>query len=83
MTAGLTLRPTWPVERVELPDGLELDYVDQGDRDGVPVVFLHGITDSWRSFEPVMPHLPASLRGHPFGRHRRPNQTKRTVGQTA
>ena len=22
---------------------------------------LHGVTDSWRSFEPVLPHLPASI----------------------
>jgi alpha-beta hydrolase superfamily lysophospholipase len=29
---------------------------------GVPVILLHGITDSWRSFEPVLPHLPASIR---------------------
>ena len=28
----------------------------------MPVVLLHGVTDSWRSFEPVLPHLPASLR---------------------
>ena len=62
MTADLNLRPTWPVERVELRSGVALDYVDQGDRDGVPVVFLHGVTDSWRSFEPILPHLPAFLR---------------------
>ena len=29
---------------------------------GLPVVLLHGYTDSWRSFEPLLPHLPASLR---------------------
>ena len=28
----------------------------------MPVVMLHGITDSWRSFESVMAHLPATLR---------------------
>ena len=28
-------------------------------RGGMPVVMLHGITDSWRSFESVMAHLPA------------------------
>jgi pimeloyl-ACP methyl ester carboxylesterase len=46
---------------VVLPGGLRLDYVEQGDRTGVPVVLLHGVTDSWRSFEPVLPHLPASM----------------------
>jgi non-heme chloroperoxidase len=49
------------VRLVELPGGLRLPYVEQGDPDGVPVVFLHGITDSWRSFEPVLPYLPDSV----------------------
>ena len=45
-----------------LPNGVTLEYVEQGDRHGVPVVLLHGVTDSWRSFEHVLPHLPRSLR---------------------
>jgi pimeloyl-ACP methyl ester carboxylesterase len=47
---------------VELRPGLRLPYVEQGDPGGVPVLLLHGVTDSWRSFERVLPHLPASLR---------------------
>lgn len=47
---------------VELPGPLTLPYVEQGDPTGVPVVLLHGVTDSWRSFEPVLPHLPPSIR---------------------
>jgi pimeloyl-ACP methyl ester carboxylesterase len=50
---------------------IKLPYVEQGDATGVPVVLLHGVTDSWRSFEPVLPHLPddvraiaVTLRGH-------------------
>ena len=39
---------------------------EQGKADGVPVIFLHGVTDSWRSFERVLPLLPA---GHPRVRH--------------
>ena len=54
---------TDPVERIaELPDGLRLPYVERGDPAGIPVVFLHGITDSWRSFQLVLPHLPPSIR---------------------
>ena len=49
------------VRTVQLPNRLHLHYVEQGDAAGVPVVFLHGVTDSWRSFEPVLPHLPASM----------------------
>jgi non-heme chloroperoxidase len=41
---------------------IELPYVEQGDASGVPVVLLHGATDSWRSFEPVLPHLPEDIR---------------------
>ena len=33
-------------------------------RDGVPVVLLHGVTDSWRSFEPVLDHLPAAVHAY-------------------
>ena len=41
---------------------MTLEYVENGDRAGVPVILLHGVTDSWRSFERVLPHLPPSLR---------------------
>lgn len=51
------------VKSVELPNDLWLQYVEQGASSGVPVVLLHGLTDSWRSFERAMPHLPGSIRG--------------------
>jgi non-heme chloroperoxidase len=50
------------ITSVELPTGVTLTYVEQGDPAGVPVVLLHGGTDSWRSFEPVLPYLPGSIR---------------------
>jgi non-heme chloroperoxidase len=48
--------------RLHLPGRLSLEYVDHGDATGAPVIALHGVTDSWRSFEPLLPHLPRSLR---------------------
>jgi pimeloyl-ACP methyl ester carboxylesterase/tetratricopeptide (TPR) repeat protein len=48
--------------RVELADGTRLMYVEHGDADSVPVILLHGYTDSWRSWERILPHLPRSLR---------------------
>jgi non-heme chloroperoxidase len=42
--------------------GVRLPYVDHGDRSGTPVVMLHGWSDSWRSFEGVLPQLPSSIR---------------------
>lgn len=47
---------------VRLATGVRVEYAEQGDPAGTPVVLLHGITDSWRSFETVMAQLPASLR---------------------
>ena len=47
---------------VRLPDGLILPYLDQGPANAPAVVLLHGIADSGHSFEPVMAHLPRTLR---------------------
>lgn len=49
------------IHAVTLPNQVTLPYVEQGDPAGVPVLLLHGITDSWRSFEGVLPYLPTSL----------------------
>jgi pimeloyl-ACP methyl ester carboxylesterase len=58
-----TRSPSAFVERtVDLRTGVRLAYVEQGDPHGLPVVFLHGLSDSWRSFEPVLPRLPATIR---------------------
>lgn len=43
---------------LEIPHRVDLPYVDHGDPAGVPVLMLHGLTDSWHSFEPVLPYLP-------------------------
>src|SRR5688572_10637627 len=50
------------LKAVELPHGLTLPCVEQGDPRGLPVLFLHGVTDSWRSFEHMLPHLPYGIR---------------------
>ena len=50
------------IKCVELPNRVKLPYVEQGDSSGVPELLLHGVTDSWRSFERVLPSLPASIR---------------------
>jgi len=44
-----------------LPHGVTLPYAEQGDPSGIPMLLLHGVTDSWRSFELVLPHLPPSI----------------------
>lgn len=50
------------IKSVELPTGVTLQYVQQGDPSGVPVLFLHGLSDSWHSFELVLPCLPEFIR---------------------
>jgi pimeloyl-ACP methyl ester carboxylesterase len=55
---------TTTVKHATLASGLRLPYVEQGDGDGVPVLLLHGVSDSWRSWEPVLPHLPSSIRAY-------------------
>ena len=59
------------LDRLALRNGLRLEYAERGPRGGPTLLLLHGITDSWRSFEPVLPWLPAhwhvialSQRGH-------------------
>jgi pimeloyl-ACP methyl ester carboxylesterase len=72
---------------IELRTGVRLEYVEQGEVRGLPVIFLHGLSDSWRSFELLLPYLPASIhafalsqRGH--GDSRRPQSGYR-VGDFA
>lgn len=50
------------IKSVELHAGMTLQYIEQGEPSGVPVLFLHGLSDSWHSFELVLPHLPRSIR---------------------
>jgi pimeloyl-ACP methyl ester carboxylesterase len=49
------------LRQIQLPGRVRLEFAEQGDRFGTPVIALHGVTDSWRSFEPVLPHLPPEL----------------------
>lgn len=67
------------VKRIVLTTGVELEYAEQGDANGTPVIFLHGITDSWHSFESTLKYFPKkfhafalSQRGH--GDSERPAQ---------
>jgi len=56
------MTPMHTAQAVEIHDGLRIPYLEQGDPDGIPVVLLHGLTDSHRSFEPVLAALPDSIR---------------------
>ena len=45
-----------------LPTGVRLHYAESGPAGGEPILFLHGYTDSWYSFAPVLPYLPPMVR---------------------
>jgi non-heme chloroperoxidase len=46
------------LRHVRLPNGPVIECAEQGPRGGPALLLLHGITDTWRSFEPVLPWLP-------------------------
>ncbi|PTL84851.1 alpha/beta fold hydrolase [Vitiosangium sp. GDMCC 1.1324] len=46
---------------VQLSTGVQLHYVEQGRSHGPVLVLLHGYTDSYLSFDRVLPLLPRSL----------------------
>lgn len=49
-------------QQIVTPSGLVVDYVDAGDPRGVPLVLLHGYTDSWRAWTPLIAQLPRRFR---------------------
>ena len=49
------------VKTVTVSTGVTLPYIESGDAKGVPVIFLHGLGGSHRSFEPVLETLPKRM----------------------
>ncbi|MGH2827756.1 MAG: alpha/beta fold hydrolase [Pseudonocardiaceae bacterium] len=47
---------------IELRTGVAIEYAEQGDRSGTPLLLLPGLGDSWQSFKPVLDYLPDSIR---------------------
>lgn len=45
-------------KHVRLTNGVQLAYVELGDREGEPLLLLHGYTDTSRSWSVMVPHLP-------------------------
>ncbi len=46
---------------VSLPGGVNLNYFEQGTRIGLSVILLHGYTDSYHSFDSILPYLKDGL----------------------
>jgi non-heme chloroperoxidase len=49
------------IKTVRLPSQLTLEYAEQGDAQGSALICLHGYTDSWKSYQLVLPYLPESI----------------------
>ena len=47
---------------VELPNGVRMPCIDQGDPTAPTVLLVHGVGDSGRAFEALLAHLPDSVR---------------------
>jgi pimeloyl-ACP methyl ester carboxylesterase len=50
------------VKSSRLSTGVTLPYVEQGDPSGIPVLLFHGVTDSFHSFDLVLPHFSPRIR---------------------
>jgi pimeloyl-ACP methyl ester carboxylesterase len=59
---------------------VRLEYVETGDPNGLPVVFLHGVTDSWTSFEGTMERLPESIRAIAVSQRGHGNSSRPAAG---
>jgi pimeloyl-ACP methyl ester carboxylesterase len=66
------------IRSFEAPTGIELPYVEQGYPSGLPTILLHGFTDSSRSFDLALPHLPRTDRSRASARRvaKKPAQTQ-------
>jgi non-heme chloroperoxidase len=65
---------------VSLSTGVRIEYVEQGQAGGVPVIFLHGVTDSWRSFERVLPLLPPNIHAFALSQRGHGDSSRPTSG---
>jgi pimeloyl-ACP methyl ester carboxylesterase len=70
--------------QISLANGLRLSSAEQGEPSAPAVVLLGGLTDSWRTYDPVLPHFPRSVhaiavsaRGH--GESDKPQSGYRTA----
>ena len=62
--ANDVLVPRLSVKQITLSNGVKLEYAEQGTANGTPVIFLHGYTDSWHSFQSVLPYLPSNVHAY-------------------
>jgi pimeloyl-ACP methyl ester carboxylesterase len=65
---------------IELSTGVRMEYVERGSEDAIPMLFLHGVTDSWHSFERVLALLPSSVRAFALSQRGHGNSSRPESG---
>ncbi len=63
LAAALNAPPAVRFHDVLVGTGIRMRYAASGDSLGEPVIFLHGLSDSWFSFSDVLPRLAPRYRG--------------------
>ncbi|MBT2582857.1 alpha/beta hydrolase [Planococcus sp. ISL-109] len=54
------------LQKMLLPNNREFPYIETGDPLGIPLIFLHGLGDSCRTFELLFQHFPNRIRAIAF-----------------
>ena len=61
---------------VKLSNQITIPYIEKGGTNGIVLIMLHGLADSYRAFEPILPYIPENihtlaltLRGHGDASH--------------
>ena len=70
----------YTVKEINLSTGVRLEYAEQGSDQGIPVIFLHGVTDSWHSFENVLPLLPSNFHAFAISQRGHGNSSRPKAG---
>jgi non-heme chloroperoxidase len=65
---------------MQLATGIEMHYAEYGDPDGEPIVFLHGTSDSWFSFSPVLKYLSPKYHVYMLDQRGHGNSSKPEAG---
>jgi non-heme chloroperoxidase len=74
--------PPLPTRSIDLPTGVTLEYVEHGSPSGVPMLLLHGLSDSLRSYELALPHLPDSIRAFALSQRGHGDSSRPATGYT-
>ena len=61
---------------IRLSTGIDLHYVEHGNASGVPLILLHGYTDSRKSFEKVLSLLPSNIHAYAISQRGHGNSSK-------